>query len=212
MKLWSESFANGERIPTDFAFGQWDPQTKFAVAGNKNPHFAWSNLPHGTKSLVLICHDPDVPSRPDDVNQEGKTVPASLPRVDFYHWTLIDIPPTYVEIKTGKFSDGITAKGKAPLKSDEGLRDGLNNYTQWFEGDKDMGGKYFGYDGPCPPWNDEILHHYIFTLYALDIEKLTVESEFYGPDVLKKISSHVLAQAQWIGLYALNPDAKLKGE
>lgn len=30
-------------------------------------------------SVVIICHDPDVPSKPDDVNKEGRTIPASLP-------------------------------------------------------------------------------------------------------------------------------------
>ena len=35
-------------------------------------------------------------------------------------------------------------------------------------------GNYFGYDGPCPPWNDAIPHHYVFTLYALDVARLDV--------------------------------------
>ena len=50
-----------------------------------------------------------------------------------------------------------------------GARQGINDYTGWFAGDKDMAGNYFGYDGPCPPWNDEIPHRYVFTLYALDV-------------------------------------------
>jgi hypothetical protein len=29
-----------------------------------------------------------------------------------------------------------------------------------------MAGSYFGYDGPFPPWNDSLVHHYVFTLYA----------------------------------------------
>ena len=53
------------------------------MSDNKNPHLQWSDLPAGTRSLVLICHDYDVPSKGDDVNQEGKTVSANLPRVDF---------------------------------------------------------------------------------------------------------------------------------
>ena len=32
-----------------------------------------------------------------------------------------------------------------------------------------MFGDYYGYDGPCPPWNDELVHRYVFTLYALDV-------------------------------------------
>jgi phosphatidylethanolamine-binding protein (PEBP) family uncharacterized protein len=39
----------------------------------------------------------------------------------------------------------------------------------WFAGDNDMRGDYYGYDGPCPPWNDEIVHRYVFTLFALDV-------------------------------------------
>ena len=34
-----------------------------------------------------------------------------------------------------------------------------------------MGGDYFGYDGPFPPFNDSLVHHYVFTLYALDLAR-----------------------------------------
>ena len=27
-----------------------------------------------------------------DVNKEGRSVPASLPRASFFHWVLVDIP------------------------------------------------------------------------------------------------------------------------
>ena len=50
-------------------------------------------VPAGTRSFAIICHDPDVPSQGDDVNQEGRVVPATLPRVDFFHWVLVDLPP-----------------------------------------------------------------------------------------------------------------------
>jgi Raf kinase inhibitor-like YbhB/YbcL family protein len=68
-----------------------------------------------------------------------------------------------------------------------------------------MGGDYYGYDGPCPPWNDTIPHHYVFTLYALDVEKCPVTGSFKGPDVLAAIRGHVLAQASITGVYSLNP-------
>ncbi|MBS1269164.1 MAG: hypothetical protein MAG794_00108 [Gammaproteobacteria bacterium] len=48
-----------------------------------------------------------------------------------------------------------------------------------------MEGQYFGYDEPAPPWNDSILHRYVFTLYALDIEQCPVEGAFGGDDVLQ---------------------------
>jgi hypothetical protein len=43
------------------------------------------------------------------------------------------------------------------------LRQGVNDYTGWFANDPDMAGEYYGYDGPCPPWNDERVHTYVFT-------------------------------------------------
>ena len=58
---------------------------------------------------------------------------------------------------------------------------GVNNYTDWFAGDEQMAGDYGGYDGPCPPWNDELLHHYRFTLYALDVPSLGLPGAFGGP-------------------------------
>ena len=74
MKLWSDSIQDGAAIPGEYAFCVIDPTTHVTLSANKNPHLAWSGLPAGTKSLALICHDPDVPSKGDDVNQEGKTV------------------------------------------------------------------------------------------------------------------------------------------
>src|SRR4029434_10185812 len=79
-------------LPAEFAFGAIDPKTHVKLSSNRNPDFAWSGLPAGTRSLALLCVDPDVPSRGDDVNQEGRVVPASLPRVDFFHWVLVDLP------------------------------------------------------------------------------------------------------------------------
>ena len=139
------------------------------LSANRNPDLRWSALPAGTRSLVVLCHDPDVPSRGDDVNKEGREVPASLPRVDFFHWVLIDLRPDAPPIERGEFSDGVTARGKPGPHAPRDARQGINDYTGWFAGDKDMAGNYFGYDGPCPPWNDELPHRYVFTLYALDV-------------------------------------------
>jgi phosphatidylethanolamine-binding protein (PEBP) family uncharacterized protein len=75
-----------------------NPASHISLSSNRNPHLMWSDVPEGTKSFVLICHDSDVPSRTDDVNQEGHEVPASLPRLDFFHWLLMDIPATTREI------------------------------------------------------------------------------------------------------------------
>jgi Raf kinase inhibitor-like YbhB/YbcL family protein len=207
MKLWSSGFADMTSIPGEYAFGVPDTARHVALSDNRNPHLAWDDVPEGTLSLVLICHDKDVPSRGDDVNQEGREVPATLPRVDFFHWVLIDIPAAQREIEAGSHSHGITPHGKpgpqVPLPGT--MRHGLNDYTGWFAGDPDMGGDYHGYDGPCPPWNDSIVHHYIFTLYALDVPRLQVHGTLNGAAVRAAMQGHVLAQAALTGRYTLNP-------
>ena len=209
MKLTTTAFAEGALIPAEFAFGTIDPVAHVKLSGNRNPDFAWTGLPAGTKSLAMICHDPDVPSRGDDVNKEGRTVRASLARVDFFHWLLVDLPPDAAPIERGEFSQGVTARGKPGPHAPRGARQGINDYTGWFAGDKDMAGNYFGYDGPCPPWNDEIPHRYIFTLMALDGPRLGVSGAFKGVDVRDAAAGHVLAQASVTGRYALNPTVRL---
>lgn len=208
MKLWSNSFGNGEPIPARNAFGKHDPESHFAFSDNLSPHLAWSDVPAGTRSLVLVCHDPDVPSKPDNVNKEGVTVPADLPRVDFYHWVLVDLAPDAGSIAEGAFASGITPKGKDGPAGPHGTRQGLNDYTGWFQGNADMEGRYFGYDGPAPPWNDELVHRYRFTLYATDLERLPVDGAFTGPDVLVAMNGHVLAEAAVTGTYHIYPHAR----
>ena len=205
MKLSSSSFNEGERIPGEFAFGVSDPVQHVRLGKNLNPELNWQDIPEGTQSFVVICHDPDVPSLGDDVNQPGRSVPASLPRVDFFHWVLIDLPADKTHIQAGEFSQAVTPRGKPGPAAAFGSRQGINNYTDWFAGDGDMRGDYFGYDGPCPPWNDEIIHRYIFTVYAVDIPRLPLEGRFGGPEVRAALQGHILAQASLCAIYSLNP-------
>ena len=205
MELRSDNFADGEPIPLEFAFGRSDPVKRIALSRNRNPHLAWADPPPGTRSFALICHDPDVPSAMDDVNQEGREVPCSLPRMTFYHWILFDLPPEVRTIEPGSHSDGIVARGKPGPQAPGGYLHGTNDYGKWFSGDPDMRGEYHGYDGPCPPWNDSIVHHYNFTLYALDVAHLHVDGALTGPNVTAALRGHVLAQATLVGTYSLNP-------
>jgi len=209
MKLTSESFKDMGAIPGRCAFAVIDPKTHVRLSDNKNPQLAWSGLPAGTKSLALVCHDYNVPSKGDDVNKEGRQIPATLPRVDFYHWVLVDLDPAGGAIREGEFSSGVTARGKKGPEAPRGARQGINDYTGWFAADKDMAGDYYGYDGPCPPWNDTIVHHYVFTLYALDLARCPLQGKFTGPEALAAIRTHVRGSAKLIGIYALNPAVKL---
>ena len=209
MKLTSSSFSDGGVIPAEFAFCAPDEKTHATLSKNRNPQLAWSEVPMGAKSFAVICHDPDVPSRGDDVNKEGRVVPKSLPRVDFFHWVIVDLPASAVGVMAGEFSSSVTARGKPGPAAPHGARQGINDYTGWFASDGDMAGDYHGYDGPCPPWNDEMPHHYVFTVFALDVAKLTVPARFTGADVRKAVEGHVVAQAAITGRYSLNPAVKL---
>ena len=208
MKLFSDSFQDGGAIPGEFAFAVIAPGTHVSLSANRNPHLRWQDAPAGTKSFALICHDDKVPSRPDDVNQEGREVPADLPRVDFYHWTLFNLLPTLHEITAGSQSQAVTPRGKStevPGHLGPQVQHGINDYTAWFAGDVGMGGDYYSYDGPCPPWNDSLVHRYVFTLYALDVASLDVKGKPVGAAVLAALQGHVLAKASITGTYSLNP-------
>lgn len=205
MEISTTSFAPGSPIPARYALAKPNPESRVTLSENVNPHFEWRDVPDGTRSFALICHDYDVPSEGDDVNQPDREVPEDLDRVDFFHWVLVDIPADMRSIEEGEFAEGVVAGGKDARVGPHGTRQGLNDFTNWFAGDEDMAGKYFGYDGCAPPWNDSIVHRYMFTLYALDVEKVDVEGDFTGHDVREAITGHVLAEASLEGTYTQNP-------
>ena len=205
MKLDVHGINEGQSIPGRFAFGVPDTAEHMRFSQNLNPRVAWSEAPRETKSFVLLVKDPDVPGSADDVNQEGKTVSADLPRVDFYHWVLVDIPSGIGEIEEGEDSAEVVVGGKPGGRVEKGIR-GINSYTDFFAGNADLEGIYGGYDGPCPPWNDELMHHYHFTVYALDVDSLGLDGNFNGADVEQAMQGHILDQASVMGTYTLNPD------
>lgn len=213
MKLTTTSFEDGHVMPGELSFAVIDLDRHVALSDNRNPDFAWSDLPTGARSLALVCCDPDAPTVGTDVNQQGRSVSATLPRADFFHWVLLDLPADARPIARGEFSSKVTPRGKAgPMfKRGDGsvLRQSVNDYTGWFAGDPDMAGDYFGYDGPCPPWNDELVHRYVFTLYALDVVSVAVPTNsaarFTAGEALAAMKPHVLGQASLTGRYTLNP-------
>ncbi|MEO6928912.1 MAG: YbhB/YbcL family Raf kinase inhibitor-like protein [Casimicrobiaceae bacterium] len=205
MKFVTTAFAAGAPIPPEFAFGRVDVANHVALSTNRNPDFAWMDVPPATRSFTITCVDADVPSQGDDVNQEGREVPASLARVEFFHWVLVNLAASRRGMARGEFSEGVTARGKPGPQAANGALQGVNDFTGWFASDAAMSGNYFGYDGPCPPWNDALLHHYKFTLYALDVDKLPLVGAFTGADARNAMAGHVLAEASLAGTYTLNP-------
>ena len=213
MRLWSDSFRDGGRIPAACAFAAIDPASRVRLSDNRNPHLAWDDVPNGTESLLLLVIDGDAPLSADDANRADRTLAPGIARGDFFHWVLADIPPSLRSIAEGAASAGVTPRGKSAAAlalaavdgAQQPLRQGLNDYTGWFAADPAMAGDYYGYDGPCPPWNDLRVHHYIFRLYALDEPRLALQGRFSGPDALAALHGHILDEAQIIGSYTLNP-------
>jgi Raf kinase inhibitor-like YbhB/YbcL family protein len=203
MQLRSDNFQHGQPIPPQLAFAR--PGHPVVLSDNRNPHLAWKDAPAGTQSFVLACIDTDVPSKPDDVNKEGRVVPADLPRVEFVHWLMANIPAECVELGEGACSDAITPRGKQQPFGPPGSVQGVNSYTDWFKGDVQMEGTYLGYDGPCPPWNDSLVHHYHFRVYALDTRSLPLQPDFSLQALRAAMDGHVLAEALLTGTYSLNP-------
>ncbi len=210
MKLTSTSFRPNGRIPGRCAFAVQSPRSHVRLTDNRNPHLQWSGAPAGTRSFVLTCIDSDAPTRPDDVNQVGREVPADLPRAEFVHWLMVDIPLSATEIAEGSCSSGVTAGGKKALRGPDGSRQGINDYTGWFAGDANMAGTYAGYDGPCPPWNDARAHRYTFEVLATDLERCTVPDRYTLTDLRIALDGHVLDRASIIGRYSLNPRIRLR--
>ena len=207
MKIWSDSVSDGGRLREEYAFLKPHNTAHAELGKNRNPHFAWGEMPEGTKSLVMIMHDADAPTSRDFVNKVGKVVPYDYPRTEFYHWAVVDLD-TKTFIQPGEFSKEVTVHGKPSQVGPRGTRVAINDFTEWYKGNPKMEGTYFGYDGPAPPWNDEKLHTYVFTLYALKEKKFPIEGDFTAKDVLNAMSGIMLDKCSLKGTYSLFPKAR----
>lgn len=169
-----------------------------------SPEVKWSAGPEGTRSYALLMVDPDVPSDLGLINKPGATIAADAPRIAIHHWVLADIPAALTSLAKGAESDGLKPRGK-PIGDTPHGRRGANVYTGFLAGNPDMAGTYGGYDGPCPPVNDERPHHYAVRVFALDTPTLGLTGAFDGPALEAAIKGHVLAEGQAVATYALNP-------
>ena len=73
MWLTSEAFADGSAIPRRYA----------CDGENLSPPLAWGDVPAGTRSLAILCEDPDAPGGV------------------FHHWAAYDIPARQTALGEG---------------------------------------------------------------------------------------------------------------
>jgi Raf kinase inhibitor-like YbhB/YbcL family protein len=198
---------SGQLIADKFAYCKPDGKGQTVNADNISPAIHWLNAPEGVKSFVLLVVDPDVPADFSNANKADVEIRANTPRQDFYHWVLVDIPPTLLGLYEGADSKGIVPGGKQVGKRAYGIN-GKNDYSKVFTG------TYGGYDGPCPPWNDLRMHHYHFTLYALDIPSLNLPSPITALQAKSAMDGHIIGKGEVVGTYTNNPRwlADLKNE
>ena len=95
MKLESTAFDDNGVIPARYTCDDQDI----------SPDLAWSALPEGAQSLVLIVDDPDAPD------------PAA-PRMTWVHWILYNIPPDAGGLAAAMNSNALPA----------GTREGINDW------------------------------------------------------------------------------------
>jgi Raf kinase inhibitor-like YbhB/YbcL family protein len=198
LTLTIQDIKDGQPIPPTFAFCAPDGKGQSKDGGNSSPALSWAGAPAQTKSFAVLVVDRDVPASFDLANQPGKTIPASAPRQDFYHWVLTDIPPDVTSLPQGAYSKSMTSIQPENSASRVGIS-GQNDFARIGKGPG------MGYDGPCPPWNDARLHHYHFMVYALDTPTTGLTGTLTGPQVLEAIHEHTLAKGEITGTYTQNP-------
>lgn len=95
----------------------------------------------------------------------------------FYHWAIYDMPATVTSLPA-----------HYPPETHDHIRQALNDFG------------HRGYGGPCPPAGPP--HHYHFTLYALNTDRLLLATvPPHGSDVEAAARQTALARAELIGLY-----------
>jgi Raf kinase inhibitor-like YbhB/YbcL family protein len=212
LKVKVDSIRNGGTLANKYAFCAPAAQGHTQAGQDINPRMSWSKGPRGTKSYAIILFDPKSPAEHREMmNKEGVTMGADVKRHDFYHWVLVDIPPSVRSIKEGADSNARVVRGKPASPSAAGVK-GLNDYTKVMAANDAMKGQYYGYDGPCPPWNDDLVHDYHFTVYALNVKSLDLPKDFDGAAALDAMKGKILAQGETIGNYTQNPAKGAKPE
>ncbi len=96
----------------------------------------------------------------------------------FWHWWVVDLPAG---------STGLPKGAGAGTGLPAGAVQGRNDFSA------------AGYGGPCPPKG--LPHHYVITVYALDVDKLDVDPNASPAAFGVNVEAHTLAKTTLIGLY-----------
>ena len=92
LKLTSSAFADGGAIPAPYT----------CVGKDTSPPLAWSGVPAGAKSVVLIVDAPDAPD-------------PKAPTMTWVHWVVYNIPPSVTAIPAGVSADQLSPEVQSGL-------------------------------------------------------------------------------------------------
>ncbi len=172
------------------------------VTAASRPTIRWSGAPQGTQSFAVFMMDPDVPADFTNAGKPGKTIAEGAKRQDFFHYGIVTLPAEATMLP-GSGSAAKPDQG-VELPNDLGLAGYVPTPAQ--------------YGGPCPPWNDERLHHYHFVVLALganapvtlppgEPNRKPGEAPNSARNTYNRLiaSSAVLAKGETVGTYSLNP-------
>jgi Raf kinase inhibitor-like YbhB/YbcL family protein len=93
----------------------------------------------------------------------------------WWHWTVFNIPAKVLKLEKG-----------------------AGNKHKYGEGRTDFGKP--GYGGPCPPPGSGN-HHYVFTVYALKVDKLPLDANASGAMVGYNLNANALAKASLTAVF-----------
>ncbi len=134
---------------------------------NESPALSWSHAPTGTKSFAVTMFDPTQP-------------PAS----GWWHWLVVDLPPTTTELPRKAGDPGSPA---LPRGARQVPPDGEAPQAHYY--------------GPCPG-EGEPPHPYTITVYALSVAHLSVAPTSTPGNVDYEIITKALAQASIVRFYS----------
>jgi len=98
----------------------------------------------------------------------------------WWHWSVANIPASVTALPPGAGSRrGILPDGAVHGRTDFGNA---------------------GYGGPCPPVGDAP-HRYVFTVYALNVDRLDVDSQTSGDDFKARVEAAAIAAGEITGRF-----------
>jgi Raf kinase inhibitor-like YbhB/YbcL family protein len=177
--LTSPDLKEGGAIKAEQVFNRYG-----CTGENVSPELSWSGAPAGAKSFALTMYDPDVNGRWwHRVKNLALAVydPDASTRDGWLHWVIVNISANVTSLpkNAGNVGAGLAPAGSIQTRTRSGV---------------------LGWGGPCPPQGDKP-HHYIFTLFALDLDKLPVNETTSAIAVGFNLHHHTLGKATLTGIY-----------